>query len=110
MVRIAPARAAAGPSAPAASEGHIFGQVVVGDQIVEPRERPTQKANESKEKFNERQADYDLRMDEARNKAEVIIAKQRHGPTGTAELQFRGEFTRFSDLISDDHLPDDVPF
>ncbi|MCH6588736.1 MAG: replicative DNA helicase [Proteobacteria bacterium] len=74
------------------------------------RERPTQKANEPKEKFNERQADYDLRMDEARNKAEVIIAKQRHGPTGTVELQFRGEFTRFSDLISDDHLPDDVPF
>ncbi|MCH8153661.1 MAG: hypothetical protein IH786_00095 [Proteobacteria bacterium] len=74
------------------------------------RERPTQKANEPKEKFNERQADYDLRMDEARNKAEVIIAKQRHGPTGTVDLQFRGEFTRFSDLISDDHLPDDVPF
>ncbi len=49
-------------------------------------------------------------MDEARNKPEVIIAKQRHGPTGTDELQFRGEFTRFSDLISDDHLPDDVPF
>jgi replicative DNA helicase len=74
------------------------------------RERPTQKANESKEKFNERQADYDLRMDEARNKAEIIIAKQRHGPTGTVEMLFRGEFTRFSDLISDDHLPDDVPF
>ena len=74
------------------------------------RERPTQKANESKEKFNERQADYDLRVDEARNKAEVIVAKQRHGPTGTVEMLFRGEFTRFSDLISDDHLPDDVPF
>ena len=74
------------------------------------RERPTQKANESKEKFNERQADYDSRMDEARNKAEIIIAKQRHGPTGTVEMLFRGEFTRFSDLISDDHLPDDVPF
>jgi replicative DNA helicase len=74
------------------------------------RERPTQKANELKEKFNERQADYDLRMDEARNKAEIIIAKQRHGPTGTVEMLFRGEFTRFSDLISDDHLPDDVPF
>ncbi len=74
------------------------------------RERPTQKANELREKFSERQADYDLRMDEARNKAEIIVAKQRHGPTGTVEMLFRGEFTRFSDLITDDHLPDDVPF
>ena len=31
-------------------------------------------------------------------KAEVIIAKQRHGPTGTAHLKFDGAFTRFSDL------------
>ena len=30
--------------------------------------------------------------------AEVIIAKQRHGPTGMVPLQFEGRFTRFSDL------------
>jgi replicative DNA helicase len=45
-------------------------------------------------------------MAEARGKAEVIIAKQRHGPTGTVGLAFQGEFTRFSDLADDSHLPE----
>lgn len=38
---------------------------------------------------------------EAMGKAEVIIAKQRHGPTGTAHLLFDGAFTRFGDLPID---------
>src|SRR2546421_7891872 len=47
-----------------------------------------------------------LDMDLAYGKAEVIIGKQRHGPTGTVELQFEGQFTRFSDLSVDSHLPE----
>ena len=45
-------------------------------------------------------------MERAHGKAEVIIGKQRHGPTGTVELQFDGEFTRFGNLAQDDHLPE----
>ena len=32
---------------------------------------------------------------EAKNLAEIIIAKNRHGPTGKANLLFRGECTMF---------------
>jgi len=39
-------------------------------------------------------------------KAEVIVGKQRHGPTGTVMLQFTPEFTRFSNLAATERLPE----
>jgi len=51
-------------------------------------------------------AAWEAKHNAAKGKAEVIIAKQRHGPTGTANLHFQGEFTRFSDLAEDEHLPE----
>ncbi|MFZ1815690.1 MAG: replicative DNA helicase [Rhizobiaceae bacterium] len=49
---------------------------------------------------------WDQAMRETVGKAEVIIAKQRHGPTGTAKLGFQAMFTRFSDLAEDEYLPE----
>ena len=49
---------------------------------------------------------WDANMRDAKGKAEVIIAKQRHGPTGTARLGFQGQYTRFSDVIDDSYLPE----
>jgi len=45
-------------------------------------------------------------MDKVHNKAEIIIAKQRHGPIGKVTLYFDGSTTRFSDLMEDDHMPE----
>ena len=45
-------------------------------------------------------------MEQVTGLAEVIIGKQRHGPTGTVVLQFEAEITRFSNLARRDHLPE----
>ena len=49
---------------------------------------------------------WQLDMSLVHGKAEVIIGKQRHGPTGTVELHFDASVTRFGDLTQDGHLPD----
>jgi replicative DNA helicase len=45
-------------------------------------------------------------MDQAHGKAEVIIGKQRHGPTGTVQLSFQADVTRFGNLAQEDRLPE----
>jgi replicative DNA helicase len=45
-------------------------------------------------------------MENAHGRAEVIIGKQRHGPTGTVELQFDAEVTRFGNIAREDTIPE----
>ncbi|HET7847578.1 MAG TPA: DnaB-like helicase C-terminal domain-containing protein, partial [Pseudolabrys sp.] len=58
----------------------------------------------NREKF----AEWLAEGEKVHGKAEVIIGKQRHGPTGTVELQFDGAVTRFSSLAREGQLPERI--
>jgi replicative DNA helicase len=65
------------------------------------REEPIKKADEDDAKFLTRCQRWQENMEQVHNLAEIIIAKQRHGPIGTVELFFDGMFTRFADIDRD---------
>ncbi len=62
------------------------------------RAEPTERADEGMDKYAERSHLWEEKLEKVRNEADVILAKQRHGPTGTIKLYFDGTFTRFGDL------------
>jgi len=43
-------------------------------------------------------AEWQAKMNEVSNLAEIIISKQRHGPTGNLMLEFEAMFTKFKDI------------
>jgi len=47
-------------------------------------------------------------MDEIHGVADIIIGKQRHGPTGSLKLAFDRSFTKFGDFIDKTHLPEEL--
>ncbi len=59
---------------------------------------PKQIAFDNDEKFHAAVEKWQSDMAAVHNRAELIIEKQRHGPTGKIDLFFEGEFTRFADL------------
>ncbi|HMN50630.1 MAG TPA: replicative DNA helicase [Xanthobacteraceae bacterium] len=52
---------------------------------------------------------WETEMKAAEGRAEIIIGKQRHGPTGTVKLSFESAYTRFGNLANADRLPERRP-
>ncbi|WP_149538622.1 replicative DNA helicase [Siccirubricoccus phaeus] len=71
---------------------------VYRDEYYEAQRAPKQMGFDSEEKFQDALNQWQQRMEAVHNRADLIIAKQRHGPTGTIPLFFEAEFTRFGDL------------
>ncbi len=70
---------------------------VFREEYYKEREKPSDDRTEEILKWQEA-------MSRLHGRAEVIIGKQRHGPIGTVELAFEGQFTRFSNLARDHQI------
>ena len=67
------------------------------------RMMPIRKPEEDEIKYNERMSRWQQLNEDTYNKAEIIIAKQRHGPIGTIKMHFDANFTKFSDLTNEEY-------
>ncbi len=64
-------------------------------------EQPIQKERESSEAFQKRCQEWEQKKVDLAKRAEAIIAKQRHGSTGTVNLYFDGQYTFFGNLAKE---------
>jgi replicative DNA helicase len=68
------------------------------DEYYLQQKEPKIVAFDRDDKYQEAMDKWKSDMHAVYQKAELILAKQRHGPTGKIDLFFEGEFTRFADL------------
>ena len=72
------------------------------------KDEPVRDFEEENAKFDDKYERWQVKKAEVENIAEVIVAKQRHGPVGSVNLFFDGSLTRFADFDRH-HDSDDYP-
>jgi replicative DNA helicase len=70
------------------------------------RSEPVRRSEETEDKYNDRYERWHVRLQEKSGTAELIVAKQRHGPIGNVTLRFDHSTTRFENFVRDDRLPE----
>jgi len=67
---------------------------------------PIRKDGETIEQHNERYQNWKSYFETIKGQAQVIIAKQRHGPIGNINLSFTDRITKFGNFIKNDNIPE----
>ncbi len=70
------------------------------------RGQPMRRPDETDDKYNDRYERWQNRYNEVYGTAEILIAKQRHGPIGTVKLHFEAETTKFDNFMGPDYMPE----
>ena len=68
------------------------------DEYYLQQREPKKMAFDTEDKFQAALEKWKSDMTAVSNRAELLIEKQRHGPTGKVDLLFEGEFTRYANL------------
>lgn len=71
---------------------------VYRDEYYLQARQPKRMAFDTDQKFEAAMSKWQTDMADVHNKAEVILAKQRHGQPGKVDLFFDAQYTRFADL------------
>jgi len=69
-------------------------------------EMPTPDEAASNPERRQKYEDWDAKYQAVKGKAEIIVAKQRHGSTGIVRVRFDGRITKFSDAADEGYLPE----
>ena len=79
---------------------------VFREEYYHEKAEPIRKDGETIEQHNERYQNWKSYFETIKGQAQVIIAKQRHGPIGSINLSFIDRFTKFGNLIKNDNIPE----
>ncbi len=74
-------------------------------EYYEERSEPKSTGTESSVSFHERYLKWQENLKKCKNIADIIVAKQRHGPIGSLQLHFNSKFTKFSNLTDEKYQP-----
>ena len=75
-------------------------------EYYEERAEPRSTGTDSSVAFHEKYLKWQENLKKCKNLADVIVAKQRHGPIGSLQLHFEAKHTKFSNLTDDKQQPD----
>jgi replicative DNA helicase len=76
------------------------------DEYYHNFKRPAEPTESSSEEEKQKASEWLEQEQRILGRAQIIVAKQRHGRTDTVSVRFDGETTKFSDLARDQYLPE----